>query len=47
VLLRHSPVIVLESQNKFGDTQLQQDVHADEIIERHLKKNKLVKGFAS
>jgi sedoheptulose-bisphosphatase len=45
--LRHSPIIVLESTNKFGDTQLQQDVHADDIIEKHLRKNPLIKGFAS
>lgn len=32
LFLRHSPIIALESTNKFGDTQLKQDVHADEII---------------
>lgn len=47
LFLRHSPIIALESTNKFGDTQLKQDVHADEIIEKHLKKNPLIKGFAS
>lgn len=47
VFLRHSPIIALESTNKFGDTQLKQDVHCDEIIEKHLKKNHLIKGFAS
>lgn len=45
--LRHSPIVVLETQNLFGDTQLHQDVHCDEIIEKHLKKNPEVKAFAS
>lgn len=45
--LRHSPIIVLESSNEFGDTQLHQDVHSDEIIEKHLRKNPEVKAFGS
>jgi len=27
--LRHSPIVVLETQNAFGDTQLHQDIHCD------------------
>jgi fructose-1,6-bisphosphatase len=45
--LRHSPVFKLESCNLFGDKQLHQDVQCDDIIEKHLRKNSLVKGFAS
>lgn len=45
--LRHSPIIALESVNKFGDQQLHQDVECDLIIEKHLKKNPKVKFFAS
>jgi len=37
----------LESQNIFGDQQLHQDIACDEIVEKHLKNNSLVKGFAS
>ena len=32
VALQHSPVVVLETTNKFGDQQLHQDVHCDEIV---------------
>ncbi len=45
--LRHSPIFKLETSNDFGDEQLHQDVHCDEIIEKHLKLNPLVKAFAS
>jgi sedoheptulose-bisphosphatase len=45
--LRHSPIIKLESTNQFGDEQLHQDVHCDAVIEKHLERNHLVKGFAS
>ena len=45
--LRNSPVISLESTNLFGDQQLHQDVICDEIIEKHLRQNPLIKGFAS
>jgi fructose-1,6-bisphosphatase len=45
--LRHSPVIVLETINKFGDQQLHQDIKCDELVEKHLRKNPLIKGFAS
>jgi len=37
----------LESSNTFGDVQLQLDVEADHIIEKHLKSNPHVGGFAS
>ena len=37
--LRHSPVVVLKTINKFGDQQLHQDVKCDEIVEKHLRKN--------
>lgn len=45
--LRHSPIVKLETSNDFGDEQLHQDVHCDEIIEKHLIKNKSVMAFAS
>lgn len=45
--LRHSPIVKLETSNLFGDEQLHQDVQCDEIIEKHLKLNPLVKGYAS
>lgn len=32
VALQHTPVIKLESFNKFGDEQLHQDVHCDELV---------------
>jgi sedoheptulose-bisphosphatase len=47
LFIRHSPIIALESTNKFGDLQLHQDVRCDEIIEEHLRKNPEVRGFAS
>jgi fructose-1,6-bisphosphatase len=45
--LRHSPIVKLETFNLFGDEQLHQDIVCDGIIEKHLKLNQLVKGFAS
>jgi fructose-1,6-bisphosphatase len=39
--------MVLETVNKFGDVQLQLDVHCDELIEKHLRQNPLVRGLAS
>lgn len=45
--LRHSPIFKLETSNDFGDQQLHQDVHCDQIIEKHLRLNPLVKAFAS
>lgn len=45
--LQHSPIVKLETENKFGDQQLHQDVHCDELVERYLRKNPQVKGFAS
>ena len=37
----------LETENKFGDQQLHQDVHCDGVVEKFLRKNPEVKGFAS
>lgn len=40
-------MVVMESTNLFGDQQLHQDIKCDEIVEKHLKGNALVKAFAS
>lgn len=32
IVLQHTPVMVLETRNKFGDQQLHLDVHCDEIV---------------
>jgi hypothetical protein len=32
ITLQHTPVVVLETFNKFGDQQLHLDVHCDEIV---------------
>jgi fructose-1,6-bisphosphatase len=32
ITLQHTPVMVLETVNKFGDQQLHLDVHCDEIV---------------
>lgn len=45
--LEHSPVVQLESKNKFGDLQLHQDIHTDQIVEKHLRENPTIRGFAS
>ena len=45
--LRHCPIFKLETCNAFGDEQLHQDVQCDDIIEKHLRNNASVKGFAS
>lgn len=37
----------LETHNKFGDKQLIQDVMTDQLVEKYLRANDLVKGFAS
>ena len=47
VTLQHTPVIVLESVNKFGDQQLHLDVHCDEVVQKHLAQNPSVRGIAS
>jgi len=47
IILQHSPVIVLETVNKFGDQQLHLDVHCDEVVEKHMRDNDLVRGIAS
>lgn len=47
ITLQHTPVIVLETVNKFGDQQLHLDVHCDELVEKHLKENPLIRGLAS
>lgn len=47
VTLQHTPVIVLETVNKFGDQQLHLDVHCDEVVQKHLAQNPSVRGIAS
>lgn len=37
VTLQHTPVVVLETVNKFGDQQLHLDVHCDEVVQKHLQ----------
>ena len=37
--LQHTPVMKLETKNTFGDEQLHQDVHCDELVEKHLRLN--------
>lgn len=46
-VLEITPVMVLETFNKFGDQQLHLDVQCDEIVEKFLKENPLVRGCAS
>lgn len=38
---------MLESVNQFGDQQLMQDVHCDELVEKHMRLNESVKSIAS
>lgn len=45
--MQHTPVLALETVNKFGDQQLQLDVKCDEIVEKHLSTNTQVRGIAS
>jgi fructose-1,6-bisphosphatase len=47
VTLQHTPVMVLETVNKFGDQQLHLDVHCDELVEKHLRENSMIRGLAS
>jgi len=39
--------MVLETVNKFGDQQLHLDVHCDELVEKHLRENPMIRGLAS
>lgn len=47
VILQHTPVMVLETVNKFGDQQLHLDVHCDEIVEKYARENPSIRGLAS